>query len=151
MRSRGRVRQPQEQEGLESRRRTRGRVQSCFNGREFLPQARDTERRQARRGAFASASCENAGCRLPADRRLGRAIMASEEDEAKLLQEAKSLPFCDRLTHKHWKVRSEAYLDVTKEAVWAESTSSGILKEFGARSSHLYYIQARGVASPTAT
>lgn len=62
----------------------------------------------------------------------GSAPMGSEEDEAKLLQEAKSLPFAERLTHKHWKVRSEAYLDVTKEAVWAENVTGGILKEFGA-------------------
>lgn len=56
----------------------------------------------------------------------------AEEDEAKLLQDAKRLPFEDRLTHKHWKVRSEAYADVTKEAQWAENASSGVLKDFGA-------------------
>lgn len=73
--------------------------------------------------------------------------MAGEEDEAKLLQDAKSLPFGDRLTHKHWKVRSEAYLDVTKEAVWAENTASGVLKEFGERSSSFRALGAAGLSS----
>ena len=54
------------------------------------------------------------------------------DDDSALLEQAKALPFGERLTHKHWKARNEAYLEVTKEAVWAENANADLLKEFGA-------------------
>ncbi len=34
------------------------------------------------------------------------------EDETRLLQEAKKLPWEDRLAHKNWKLRNDAYIDM---------------------------------------
>ena len=48
-------------------------------------------------------------------------LVAMTEAEAKddaLIAAAKSLPLPDRLLHAHWRVRSDAYADVVKEAGW---------------------------------
>jgi hypothetical protein len=56
---------------------------------------------------------------------------APPDDEA-VVREAKNLPLPERLVHAHWRVRSDAYADVVKEAGWAQDISTQPLKEFGA-------------------
>lgn len=34
------------------------------------------------------------------------------EDDTRLLDEAKKLPWEDRLTHKNWKIRNDGYVDL---------------------------------------
>lgn len=54
------------------------------------------------------------------------------DDEAKLLAQAKSLPLEDRVSHKNWKVRSEAYEDIVAACDRAASFSDPIFREAGA-------------------
>ena len=63
-------------------------------------------------------------------------LFAMTEAEAKddaLIAAAKSLPLSDRLLHSHWRVRSDAYADVVKEAGWAQDGTTQPLRDFGAR------------------
>ena len=66
-------------------------------------------------------------------------LVAMTEAEAKddaLIAAAKSLPLPDRLLHAHWRVRSDAYADVVKEAGWAQDGTTQPLRDFGARQTH---------------
>jgi hypothetical protein len=60
---------------------------------------------------------------------------AESKDDA-IIAAAKSLPLPDRLLHSHWRVRSDAYADVVKEASWAQDGSTQPLRDFGARHTH---------------
>lgn len=53
------------------------------------------------------------------------------DDEAKVLADAKRLPLADRLEHKLWKVRSEAFEDIRGACNRAFSNSDPILNESG--------------------
>ncbi len=53
------------------------------------------------------------------------------DDEA-VITAARSLPMPERLSHAHWRVRSDAYADVVKEAGSAQGTLSQPLRDFGA-------------------
>ena len=55
------------------------------------------------------------------------------DEEAKILADAKKLPLADRVEHKNWKVRSEAYEDVRAACERAFSSSDPILDEAGER------------------
>jgi cytoskeleton-associated protein 5 len=55
------------------------------------------------------------------------------EDEAQVLAAAKKLPLCERVEHKNWKVRSEAYEDVRAGCERAFSSSDPMLNEAGKR------------------
>lgn len=53
------------------------------------------------------------------------------EDEAKVLADAKRLSLADRVEHKNWKVRSEAYEDLKARCDRAFSDSDPIFEEAG--------------------
>lgn len=53
------------------------------------------------------------------------------DDEGKLLDAARKAPWDERLTHKNWKARVEAYSDVAKFASTSFDASHPALKEFG--------------------
>lgn len=52
------------------------------------------------------------------------------EDE-KLLKEAKKLPWEDRLTHKNWKVRNDANIDLAELCGSITDPKDPRLREFG--------------------
>jgi hypothetical protein len=54
-------------------------------------------------------------------------------DDDALVRSAKTLPLEARLTHANWRVRVDAYADVTQEVGSAENADAPSLKEFGAR------------------
>lgn len=54
------------------------------------------------------------------------------DDEGKLLDAARKAPWGERLTHKNWKARVEAYADVAKFASTSFDAAHPALKEFGA-------------------
>lgn len=62
------------------------------------------------------------------------------DDEAQVLLAAKKLPLYERIEHKNWKVRSEAYDDVRAGCERAFSSSEPILDEAGKRSGIFYGI-----------
>eukprot|EP00232_Nephroselmis_pyriformis_P008410 CAMPEP_0182876752 /NCGR_PEP_ID=MMETSP0034_2-20130328/14326_1 /TAXON_ID=156128 /ORGANISM="Nephroselmis pyriformis, Strain CCMP717" /LENGTH=510 /DNA_ID=CAMNT_0025009557 /DNA_START=53 /DNA_END=1581 /DNA_ORIENTATION=- len=53
------------------------------------------------------------------------------EDEAQVLAKAKKLSWEDRIAHKNWKVRSDAYTDMAAACQAAMSPSDPVLSEFG--------------------
>lgn len=53
------------------------------------------------------------------------------DDEAKVLEQAKKLPFSERLVFTNWKARVSAYEDVSKIAASAYDASNPALKDFG--------------------
>ena len=53
------------------------------------------------------------------------------DDEAQVLAAAKKLPLEDRVEHKNWKVRSEAYEDVRAGCTSAFSSSDPIIDAAG--------------------
>ena len=53
------------------------------------------------------------------------------DDEARVLAQAKSLPLEDRVSHKNWKVRSEAYEDIAASCDRAAGPSDPILSQAG--------------------
>lgn len=53
------------------------------------------------------------------------------DDEQKILLEARRLPLPDRVGHKNWRVRSEAWEDVRARCERAFSSSDPILDEAG--------------------
>lgn len=55
--------------------------------------------------------------------------MSSEEE--KLLKEAKKLPWEDRLSHKNWKVRNEANIDLAGLCDSITDPKDARLREFG--------------------
>ena len=61
------------------------------------------------------------------------------DDEAQVLAAAKKLPLYERVEHKNWKVRSEAYEDVRAGCERAFSSSDPILDEAGKCSDYLFY------------
>lgn len=52
------------------------------------------------------------------------------EDEAKSLLDAKQLPFADRVAHKNWKVRSEAYDDIKASCQSVFSEEDPVLSQY---------------------
>ena len=52
-------------------------------------------------------------------------------EEEKLLKEAKKLPWEDRLTHKNWKVRNEANIDLAALCDSISDPKDPRLREFG--------------------
>ena len=52
-------------------------------------------------------------------------------EEEKLLKEAKKLPWEDRLSHKNWKVRSEANIDLAAVCDSITDPKDSRLREFG--------------------
>jgi len=55
--------------------------------------------------------------------------MSSEEE--KLLKEAKKLPWEDRLSHKNWKVRNEANIDLASLCDSITDPKDPRIREFG--------------------
>lgn len=55
------------------------------------------------------------------------------EDEVQVLAAAKKLPLDERVEHKNWKVRSEAYEDIRGGCERAFSSSDPILGQSGER------------------
>jgi hypothetical protein len=53
------------------------------------------------------------------------------DEEAKVLKEAKSLPLADRVEHKVWKVRSEAFEDICSACDKAFDGSDPVLDGAG--------------------
>jgi len=53
------------------------------------------------------------------------------DEEAKILADARNLPLADRVEHKNWKVRSEAYDDIRAACDSAFSSSDPILDQAG--------------------
>ena len=60
------------------------------------------------------------------------------DDEAQILAAAKKLPLHERVEHKNWKVRSEAYDDVKASCGRAFSSSDPIIDEAGERTQSLH-------------
>lgn len=58
--------------------------------------------------------------------------MAEEADTDALVRDAERLPWAERLTHAHWRVRAEAYGAVTTAAAGGADTSASPLSDFGA-------------------
>jgi hypothetical protein len=56
------------------------------------------------------------------------------DDTEALVRDAERLPWADRLTHAHWRVRVEAYAAVTAAAAAAGDVSAPPLSDFGAPS-----------------
>lgn len=52
-------------------------------------------------------------------------------EEEKLLKEAKKLPWEDRLSHKNWKVRNEANIDLAAVCDSITDPKDARLREFG--------------------
>jgi len=53
------------------------------------------------------------------------------DDEVKVLSDAKHLPLSDRVAHKNWKVRSEAYEDIKSSCQKVFSNEDPILNQYG--------------------
>lgn len=53
------------------------------------------------------------------------------DDEAKVLADAKKLSYSDRVAHKNWKVRSEAFEDVRTGCSRASGASDTIVQQAG--------------------
>ena len=62
------------------------------------------------------------------------------EEEAQVLAAAKKLPLFERVEHKNWKVRSEAYEDVRTSCERAFSSSDPILDEAGERNAAIAFL-----------
>ena len=60
--------------------------------------------------------------------------MAEEGDADALVRDAERLPWAERLTHAHWRVRAEAYAAVTTAAAGDVDVGSSPLSDFGALS-----------------
>jgi cytoskeleton-associated protein 5 len=54
-------------------------------------------------------------------------------DEATAIQEAKKLPWVDRLAHTNWKVRSAAFDDINVACNGVYDENDPCLHEFGAK------------------
>ena len=52
------------------------------------------------------------------------------DDEAKTLSDAKQLPYADRVAHKNWKVRSEAYDDIKGSCQSVFSDEDPVLSQY---------------------
>lgn len=52
------------------------------------------------------------------------------EDEAKALSDAKQMPFPERVAHKHWKVRSEAFDDIKASCQSIFSDEDPVLSQY---------------------
>lgn len=55
------------------------------------------------------------------------------DDESKVLAEAKKLPWGERVEHKNWKVRSEAFEDLQSAYGRAFNSSDPVFQETGER------------------
>ena len=53
------------------------------------------------------------------------------DDEQKLIAEAKKWHWADRLAHKDWKIRNDAYLDIAAACNSIEDPKDPKLKEIG--------------------
>lgn len=53
------------------------------------------------------------------------------DDEAKVLAQAKALPMSERVAHKNWKVRSEAYDDISTACQRVFSDDDPVLGQYG--------------------
>jgi hypothetical protein len=53
------------------------------------------------------------------------------EDEGQVLAAAKKLPWPERIAHKNWKVRSDAYSDIRQTCERAFSAEDPCFSEFG--------------------
>lgn len=58
------------------------------------------------------------------------------DDEVTVLSDAKQLPFSDRVAHKNWKVRSEAYDDIKSCCQKVFSDEDPVLQQYGASYIH---------------
>ena len=54
------------------------------------------------------------------------------DDEVKVLSDAKQLSFADRVAHKNWKVRCEAYEDINSYCQKVFSDEDPVLSQYGA-------------------
>jgi hypothetical protein len=59
--------------------------------------------------------------------------MEQGEDEDDVVQQARGSPMPQRLAHKHWKVRAEAYREIAQAGEYADSVKQSPLSHFGAR------------------
>lgn len=57
--------------------------------------------------------------------------MSSEVDETKLLADAKKLPWDERVGHKNWKVRQDAYVDMAAACRAIHDPKDSKLRDFG--------------------
>ncbi len=55
------------------------------------------------------------------------------EEEEKILADARKLPYIERVTHKNWKARSEAYEGMREACERALSNEDDCFTEFGER------------------
>ena len=55
------------------------------------------------------------------------------DDEVKMLSDAKQLPLPERVAHKNWKVRSEAYDELKSSCQKVFTDDDPILNQYGAR------------------
>ena len=53
------------------------------------------------------------------------------DDEVKVLSDARQLSFADRVAHKNWKVRCEAYEDINSYCQKAFSDEDPVLSQYG--------------------
>ena len=53
------------------------------------------------------------------------------DEEARLLEQAKKLPWSERLVHANWRARVQAYEDVNKVAASSYDATNPALKDFG--------------------
>lgn len=53
------------------------------------------------------------------------------DDEVKVLSDAKQLPLAERVAHKNWKVRSEAYEDISSSCQKVFSDEDPVLNQYG--------------------
>jgi alpha-N-acetylglucosamine transferase len=55
----------------------------------------------------------------------------ADNDEQKVLADARKLPYSERVAHKNWKVRSEAYESIASTCSRAFSENDECFYEFG--------------------
>jgi hypothetical protein len=55
----------------------------------------------------------------------------ADQDEHEVLAQARNLPFVDRVSHKSWKVRSEAYESIASACNNALDETDSCFDEYG--------------------
>ncbi len=68
----------------------------------------------------------------PAGRAAYKASRMSDQEEEKILSDARKLPLSERVAHKSWKARSEAYDSVAAACERALSEEDECFAEYGA-------------------
>lgn len=71
----------------------------------------------------------------------------ADQDEEKVLADARKLPFSERVASKNWKVRSEAYENIASACKRALSETDACFDEFGTWESYCIEYKATIVSS----